>query len=159
MKRLILLVFFVLSLFLFIPKTFASKIGIVNDSVGINFRSAPNTGDNVITKIKYNTQIIILDVNKYTGTGCSDGWYKAGYNNKEGYVCSTYISIIENESGTVTGGYFAKVNTSSFISVRSLPNGNSTRLDKLITGTPVNIISTHPQARYNFNTSTSKWLF
>ena len=155
MKRLILLVFFVLSLFLFIPKTFASKIGIVNDSVGINFRSAPNTGDNVITKIKYNTQIIILDVNKYTGTGCSDGWYKAGYNNKEGYVCSTYISIIENESGTVTGGYFAKVNTSSFISVRSLPNGNSTRLDKLITGTPVNIISTHPQA----SGCSSNWLY
>ena len=154
MKKTILLVFFVLSLFLFIP-TISAKVGIVNDSVGINFRSAPNTGDNVISRIKYNTQLTIIDENKYTGTGCADGWYKVEYNGKQGYVCSTYISIVEEESGTVTGGYFAKVNTSSYISVRSLPNGSSTRLDKLITGTPVVIISTHPKA----SGCSSNWLY
>lgn len=155
MKKSIIAIFFLLSLFLFTPKVLADKIGIVNDSVGINFRSEPNTGDNVISKIKYNTQVTIISDEKYSGAGCSDGWYRISLNNKEGYVCSTYISIIQDDSGSVSGGYFAKVNTSSYISVRSLPTGSSARLDKIITGTPVVIISTHPKA----SGCSSNWLY
>lgn len=139
------LVIFLLSMFFIMPIFKAETIGIVSDSDGINLRRTPTNEENNIYKaIKYNTQFTILDINPVSGPGCSAGWYKISYEGETLYACSLYVitkEVSSGGSGYVTGDYVAKVNTSSYISVKSSASYSSTTLDKLITGTKVKILN------------------
>ena len=140
-KKLLLVL---LSMFFMMPIFKAELIGIVNDSDGINLRTEPtNEVKNTYKAIPYNSQLTILDKNTIAGPGCSGGWYKVSYDGKTLYACSNFISVKETSSGNtgyVTGDYEAKVNTSSYISVKTSPSYSSTTKDKIITGTRVKVI-------------------
>lgn len=132
----ILLVILVFSM----PIIKADIIGIVNDSDGINLRTSANANDNSnkYAVVPYNTSFTLLSKELIEGPGCDAGWYKVNYNNNTLYACSSYVSI--KEVSYVTGSYSSKVNTSSYISVKSSPSYSSTTIDKIITGTSVKVL-------------------
>lgn len=64
----------------------------ITNKNGVNVRSNAGTNYTKLTNLKYNTYVSLANSTKYTGTGCSAGWYKININGKTGYVCSTYLS-------------------------------------------------------------------
>lgn len=151
MKNKLIYLFLVISFFFVIP-SIKAETAIVNDKNGVNIRQTPDASSNtnIIFSIKYNTKVTIVDNKLVSGSNCNKGWYKITYNETTGYICSDYLTVT-NDLET----FYAKVNTSSYISVRSLPTSNSTRLDKIITGTTVTIISKHNSG----SGCNSNWLY
>ena len=147
-KEHILVVLSILIVFFIFPNFVSATItGKVNDRDGINIRDNYSVNSNIIGKISYNGSITLVDKTIFTGNGCSNGWYKILYNTGYGYVCSDYVTINE-ESDTTNVSY----NTSTYsvrtndygISVRSGAGTGYTRIDSLIYGTNLNVISTSP---------------
>lgn len=76
------------------PTTFPARGKVVTQSGSLNLRKEPVSGA-ILTRIP---QYEIIPI-----TGMKDGWYKAGYNGKVGYVSPDYIQIISGGvSYTVT---------------------------------------------------------
>lgn len=65
---------------------------VVNDIEGVNVRTKANGSSSRITMLSYLDQAALINTTKYTGNGCSAGWYKIKLHTKTGYVCSTYVS-------------------------------------------------------------------
>lgn len=60
----------------------------------VNLRENPTTkNSNILGSLSTGNQITIVDSNKISGDGCSDGWYSISYNDLKGYVCSTYVTM------------------------------------------------------------------
>lgn len=80
---------------------FLSCIGIAHASYlgtmtgdEVNFRNKPSTSNSqVIGKLKKETTVEVISLDKVSGSGCSSGWYNINYDGKSGYVCSTYVFI------------------------------------------------------------------
>ncbi len=68
----------------------------VNNLSGANIRSAAKNTSSKIGTLGYMKSVAIMDTNKITGAGCTDGWYKIKYNNAERYICSKYVSLAKN---------------------------------------------------------------
>lgn len=66
--------------------------GSVNNSLGVNVRSGADSSSSKIITLSYNDGVIITSSDKYSGSGCSSGWYKININGKDGYVCSAYVT-------------------------------------------------------------------
>lgn len=159
MKKRLMLFFIVINLFFIVPlNIFATETGKVNDPIGVNIRKTPSTNGEVIAAISYDKTITIINRDKYTGTGCSDGWYKVNYNAQEGYVCSAYITLQaanpNNNAIYYTYDFTAKVNTSGYIRTRNGPSYNdayASTVNKLISGTNVTILEFIPGATLSCN--------
>ena len=138
-------IFLLLNFFVFPKLVFATITGKVIDPDGINIRENYSTSSSIIGKISYNGSITLVDKTIFTGTGCSNGWYKILYNNRYGYVCSDYVSINEESNNTNvsynTSTYSVRTNDYG-ISVRSGAGTGYSRIDSLIYGTNLNVIST-----------------
>ena len=74
----------------------------VNDLTGVNVRSGPGTNNSKITFLNYMYPAMLVNTTKYSGTGCSAGWYRIKINNKTGYICSTFLSSSPNLTITNT---------------------------------------------------------
>lgn len=74
----------------------------VNNSSGVNIRSKATSSSDKIATLSYMNYAIITDTSKVEGKGCSDGWYKIKYNNKDAYICSIYVSPAKNTTSTVS---------------------------------------------------------
>ena len=68
----------------------------VNNLSGANIRSAAKNTSSKIGTLGYMKSVAIMNTNKITGAGCTDGWYKIKYNNAERYICSKYVSLAKN---------------------------------------------------------------
>lgn len=73
-----------------------NMVHIVNELGGINVRATANANGTKVTDLKYGDKVMLTTYVKYSGAGCSGGWYKVDINNKEVYVCSNYITITES---------------------------------------------------------------
>ena len=73
----------------------------VNNTAGVNIRNAAKSTGTKIATLGYMKPVVILDTNKITGSGCTDGWYKIKYNNSESYLCSKYVSLAKNTTTTI----------------------------------------------------------
>ena len=96
MKRIlrvfILIVFSVFSLSFNITFVSASYKTTIT-GVDVNLREKPTTSSKSLAKFSKGTEVEMIDDNFVSGSGCSDGFVKVGYENKVGYVCSNYIYI------------------------------------------------------------------
>ena len=63
------------------------------------FRSGAGTGFVVLDSLNVGDEVIFNSMNKVNGPGCDDGWYSLTYNNKKGYVCSSYVSVTKPSNG------------------------------------------------------------
>ena len=70
----------------------SNDINLVSDTGGVNVRTAPNTSSSIITYFDYLDEAVLTSTSKYSGSGCSAGWYRIHINGKTGYVCSSYVS-------------------------------------------------------------------
>ena len=75
--------------------------GLVNFYAGINIRKGPGTNYEKKANLPYNTTIALESLEKFTGQGCSAGWYKLKLNKETNYICSTYTAL-ENKTIKIT---------------------------------------------------------
>ena len=66
------------------------------------FRSGAGTNFATLDTLNVGDEVIFNSMNKVKGPGCDDGWYSLTYNNKKGYVCSSYVSITKPSSGDIS---------------------------------------------------------
>lgn len=140
-KYIITLFFILFSFFVLVPNIKAETNAYVKASA-LNIRSGASTGSSVLATIYSGETITITDFNKVSGTGCSDGWYKINYNEINGYVCSSFISLGSINLGYNTSNFTARVYATTLTS-RSTPNANiENKLHTLINGTNVTVLET-----------------
>lgn len=89
---------FIIIFFSFLPLVYSAEIetGRVATTVGLILRKGPGTTNSKILTIPHNERIDILEW-ATSGSGCSSKWVKTTYNNRVGYVCSTYLSDLETK--------------------------------------------------------------
>lgn len=75
----------------------ASIGGATVDATNVNFRSAPNTGAPVFTKLSTGTNVVV-------GERAADGWYKVVYKGTVGYMSGDYLSFSETMDGSFGTG-------------------------------------------------------
>ena len=142
MKKKNLLLFIFSLIFFCMPSYLNASIPAeINDS-SVRIRSGAGTNNSILYTVNSGTPIELVDKTLYSGTGCSAKWYKITYNNKTGYVCSTYVTILDNTfSGINVVDYTARVNSNN-VNVRKGATTSSTSLDNLSLGVNVQIVST-----------------
>lgn len=130
--KLIAMIFVFCSLFI-IDNIEALSMGRVTNEAGVTVRSGPSTGYTKYAQLSYNDVVPLISTSKYTGTGCSDGWYKINHNGSTRYVCSSYIS---------TSTYTAKVNNSGSVNIRNGAGTNYSIYTKFNDGKYVTLSNT-----------------
>jgi hypothetical protein len=84
---------------------------------GLSMREQPNTGAKVLEKIPYGEKLVTVagDVNQpaISTEGFNGFWWKVNYNNKTGYIVSSYVlPVPPPKAGTKTlNDYFAQVSS------------------------------------------------
>ena len=138
-KKLILITIFTIFFFILPLNIFASYEAIIKGSY-VRIRTGAGTEYEAIYSLGENTSITIIDKTKITGNGCSAGWLKVSYDNKEGYVCSTYVAYIDSTfEGINIVDYTARVNTNQ-IAVRKSPSTSGDYIESLSLGANVLIL-------------------
>lgn len=59
----------------------------------VYFRTGAGTNFNFYEALYKGDAVSLNNTNKVNGIGCSAGWYNVTYNNKTGFVCSSYVSL------------------------------------------------------------------
>lgn len=154
-RKTILTIIFILSFFLIPLNIFASYEAMIS-ATQVRVRKGPSKDTNALYSLSPNTPITVVDKTKYTGTGCDDGWYKVIYDNKEGYVCSKYITFIDNSyEGINVVDYTARVNSNN-VKVRKTASTSADALESLSLGTNVTIIK-EVSGTKNSSCSSGQW--
>ncbi len=141
MIKKIIVIMFILLIF---PTFVNATIEAIITGQGVRIRSTPEAIDesNIVKTTITGFYITLVDETTYTGSGCSDGWYKLIYENKEAYVCSTYVNINTNPEYN-TSGWTART-YGNFVNVRSQPTSTSTLINSLILGVNLTILEYYP---------------
>lgn len=86
---------FIICLFTFMCNVLADTKKLRVDYNDVNLRTGPGTNYSSIKKLGVSASFDLVDENLYPNEkGCSDGWYKIYYSNKDvGYVCASYVTI------------------------------------------------------------------
>ncbi len=84
-------VIFLVAFFGALLNTFALT-GVVSGE-DVNFRTGAGINYNVIEKLKIGTTVTVKNAYAVYGSGCSEGWISISYNNRDGYICKTYLNI------------------------------------------------------------------
>ena len=65
----------------------------------VSLRSGPGTNYSKLASLTIGSTYDLVSTSKFANEqGCSDGWYKIYYSSTQGYVCATYVSVIEKGS-------------------------------------------------------------
>lgn len=109
-KKFLLSFLLIVSTFLFINNVEALSMARVTNEKGTYARTGPSTNYSSKLTLKYNDVVTLTSTTKYTGTGCSSGWYRIILNGSYNYVCSSHVS---------TSTYTIRVNNSSGVNTRN----------------------------------------
>lgn len=140
MKKVLL--YIIVLLVIVFPTSIKGLINAVISGTDVRVRTGPGTNNSIYATLNINTPISLEDKTLYEGSGCSAKWYKVKYDDKDVYVCSTYVSFTSSYSGINVINYTARVNSNN-VSVRKEATTSSTALDTLSLGVNVTILSTH----------------
>jgi len=86
---------------------------------GLSLREQPNTGAKILEKIPYGEKLVTVagDTNPpaISTEGFSGSWWKVNYNNKTGYIVSSYVlPVPPPKTGTKTlSDYFSQVSSAN----------------------------------------------
>ena len=139
-KTLFTILLFTIVSFICLPSINAETPAYV-DATALRLRSKATTDSDTLIKIGDGESLTIIDTNKINGDGCDGGWYKAKYNNIEGYVCSNYIKFGNINTGYNTSNFTARVHATT-LSARSYASSNASKQATLINGTNVTVLET-----------------
>lgn len=127
---------------IFIPNIVNADYDAYINGTDVSFRSGPGTNNNTIMTLNINTPVSLTDKTLYSGSGCTEKWYKVNYNNQTGYICSRYVSFVSNVyTGINVVNWSARINSNN-VSVRANANVNSQSKGTLTLGTNVTILDT-----------------
>ena len=114
-----------------------NNVGLINEIDGVNVRTSPSVSSSRVTTFNYMDAVPLVSTSKYTGSGCSSGWYKFYYNNTTLYVCSSYVSLSSNVTSANSGVVVRSSTTSSSKQLSYYSKGTDIILDsdKSYTGT------------------------
>ena len=160
MKKFInLILIFVLlfnTIILFIPSGVNAQTitATIIDKEGVNVRTGPSTSYSVAGVLNYTTTVSLVSQTKYSGSGCSGGWYRINYNGStERYICSdlAVINGLSNADKYYTTSVWGYRINENYATVRKTGSFSAEQLDVIYLGTNVNIVGTSP-ATYNCDT-------
>ena len=153
-KKYIVLAIF-MCLFFSLPSLVYADYSAEINNTSVRIRSNPGTNNSILYTVSTGTPINVVDKTLYSGTGCDEKWYKVTYKGNTGYVCSRYVTFVNNTfNGIDTTGYTARVNANN-VNVRYSDTKNSTLLDTLSLGVNVKILDT--TNRSNSGCSSNRW--
>ncbi len=125
-----------------LPCNIFASIDAVISGNDVRIRAGAGTDNSIIATVNANTPLTLENKTLYEGTGCSDKWYKVKYDGNDGYVCSTYVTFINNSyDGINVTSYAARINANN-VSARSGAGTNYSSNDVLSLGTNVTILNT-----------------
>lgn len=138
-KRYYITIIFLLT-FLCVPlNIYASFDAEINGNT-VRIRTGPGTNNSAIVTVNAGTSISVVDKTLYSGSGCDSKWLKVIYNEKTGYVCSKYVTFLNN---TYTGinviDWTARV-TGNNVSVRKTASSSGKVIETLTLGANVTIL-------------------
>ena len=100
--KLIAMIFVFCSLFI-IDNIEALSMGRVTNEAGVTVRSGPSTGYTKYAQLSYNDVVPLISTSKYTGSGCSSGWYKISYNGSDAWIAKTdSVTVLTGSTGLGT---------------------------------------------------------
>lgn len=135
-KNKLFIILFLLCLPTFI---YADYDAIINDS-SVRIRTEASTESDPITTVNKGTSIIVPDKTLYEGKGCDSKWVKVIYKEKNGYVCSKYVTYVNNSfNGMNVTDWTARV-TGNNVAVRKTASEKGTLIERLSLGVNVNIL-------------------
>ena len=135
-KLLIIIFIFLLCLPNFVH---ADYDAIINDS-SVRIRTEATTDSEAITSVNKGTSITVPDKTLYEGKGCDSKWIKVIYKEKNGYVCSKYVTYVNNSfNGINVSDWNARV-TGNNVAVRKTASEKGTLIERLSLGVNVNIL-------------------
>ncbi len=88
--------FFVFAFFVSLTNAFALT-GTINGN-SVNFRSGAGVNYGSLGQLNRGTVVTVKNAYAVQGSGCSAGWINISYNNRDGYVCKSYLDISGMES-------------------------------------------------------------
>ncbi len=139
-KKLIYTIIFMFLLCL--PVTIYADFDAIINNSSVRIRTGPGTNNDPIATVGKNTSISVVDKTLYSGSGCDEGWYKITYKNQTAYVCSRYVTFIDNSySGINVSDWIARVSGNN-VAVRKGPGKSYDVIERLTLGANVNIIGT-----------------
>ncbi len=108
----------------------------------VRIRTGPGTNNSAIVTVNAGTSIKVVDKTLYEGTGCSSKWLKVIHNDKEGYVCSEYVTFLNTSyAGINVIDWTARVSGNN-VSVRRTASSSGTLIETLTLGANVTILGT-----------------
>ncbi len=134
-------VYFILVLFLLcLPITiFADYDAIINNS-SVRIRTGPGTNNEIISTVGKGTNIVVVDKTLIPGQGCDEGWYKISFREKTAYVCSKYVTFVDNSfNGINVSDWVARVSGNN-VAVRTGPGKSYDVIERLTLGANVTIL-------------------
>ena len=138
-KKIILIILFVF--ILYVPHVYASLDAVITSS-SVRIRSGASTSSSIIATVTKGTNIQVVDKTLYEGEGCPSKWYKLTYKEKEAYVCSQYVSFVDNSfSGINVSDWTARVSGNN-VAVRKGAGSNYGVIERLTLGANVTILDT-----------------
>ena len=163
MKNKLNIVFYILiitiTFFITVPAFAEERTGIVDATLGLKVRSNAGTSYSVITTLRHQTEVTILDSKKTSDSsiGCPSGtWYYISVGSTKGYACSDYIIVVPKTE--VTPSEMAKMTDAEFnnyLNSQGFPSSYAELLKKLHKSHP-NWVFKGVNAKYSWSTALSE---
>ena len=118
---------------------YADYDAIINDS-SVRIRTEASTESDPITTVNKGTSVTVPDKTLYEGKGCDSKWVNVIYKEKNGYVCSKYVTYVNNSfNGMNVTDWTARV-TGNNVAVRKTASEKGTLIERLSLGVNVNVL-------------------
>lgn len=139
-KRYILTI--ILLFFLCTPFNINAAFDAEINGSAVRIRTGPGTNNSVIVSVNAGTSIKVVDKTLYEGKGCNSKWLKIIHNEKEGYVCSEFVTFLNTSyAGINVIDWTARVSGNN-VSVRKTASSKGKLIETLTLGANVTILDT-----------------
>ncbi len=135
------IIYSILILFLVcLPVTICADYDAIINSSSVRIRTGAGTDSEIISTVGIGTNIIVVDKTLIPGQGCNEGWYKISFRERTAYVCSKYVSFVDNSfNGINVSDWTARVSGNN-VAVRQGPGKSYDVIERLTLGANVTIL-------------------
>lgn len=142
MKKNSIILVILFTFLLFLPEYIWADLEAVINENSVRIRTGAGTNNSAFATVNKGTNVNVIDKTLYPGTGCDAKWYKVNYKEKTGYVCSKYITFIDNSFSGINVTYWTARVSGNNVAVRKGAGTNYGVIERLSLGVNVNILAT-----------------
>ena len=140
MKKKSIKTLFSLLFFMCIPLINASGYDAEIYGNDVRIRTGAGTNYSIIVNVNKGTELTVIDDTLYSGTGCDQKWAKVLYNEKQGYVCSKYITKVDKSNQDITVIDWSARVSGNDVAVRTGADTSYSLIERLSLGVNVTIL-------------------